>query len=87
MADSFETCRDYRATNPLFFLKIIELCDILHRFYESLNEKNRICELCTFSQISHIYVCSYVVAPAAHYTIKTEALHRVSNVQLIEVFY
>ena len=55
MADSFITCRDYRATIPLSLLKISELCDIPSRFYESLNEKNRMCELCTFSQIwSHI---------------------------------
>ena len=47
MADSFEPHRDYRATIPLFFLKISELCDIPFRFYESLNEKNQMCELCT----------------------------------------
>ena len=55
MADSFETSRDYRATILQSFLKIMELCDIPHRFYESLNEKNWMCDLCTFSQIqSHI---------------------------------
>ena len=45
MADSFETCRDYRATIPLSLLKISELCDILSRLYESLNEKNRMCDV------------------------------------------
>ena len=45
MADLFETCRDYRVTIPLSFLKISELCDIPSRFYESLNGENRMCEL------------------------------------------
>ena len=49
MADLFETCRDYRATIPLSFLKIY---DIPTRFYEQpLNEKNRMCELRNFAQI------------------------------------
>ena len=51
MIDSIETCRDYRATIPLSTLKISKLCDFLSRFYESLNGKNQMCELCTFSQI------------------------------------
>ena len=55
MVDSIETCREYRATIPLSILKISKLCDFSSRFYESLNGKNRMCELCTFSQIrSHI---------------------------------
>ena len=56
MVDSIETCRDYRATIPLFTLKIANLCDFPSRFYESLNGKNRMCELSMFSQIrSHIH--------------------------------
>ena len=55
MADSFETCRDYRAIIPIAIF--LELCDISSRFYESLNKKNQMCELCTFSQIrSHTYM-------------------------------
>ena len=48
MVDPIETCRDYRATIPLSSLKISKLCDFPSRFYESLNGKNRMCELCTF---------------------------------------
>ena len=65
MADAFETCRDYRAIIPLSLLKISELCNIQipSRFYESLNEKNRMYELSTFSQIrSHSYVARYLAA-------------------------
>ena len=51
MVDSIETCKDYWATIPLSTLKISKLCDAPSRFYESLNSKNRMCELCTFSQI------------------------------------
>ena len=55
MVDSIETCRDYMITIPLSTLKFSKLCDFSSRFYESLNGKNRMCELCTFSQIrSHI---------------------------------
>ena len=51
MIDSIETCRDYRATIPLSTQKISKLRDFPSRFYESLNGKNRMRELCTFSQI------------------------------------
>ena len=54
--DRLETFRIYRATIPLSFLQILDLYTVPTRFYESLNEENRMCELCTFSQIqSHIY--------------------------------
>ena len=57
----FEICRDYRATIFLCvsFLKISELCDIPSRFYDSLNGKNQMCELCMFSQIQS-HVCTYI---------------------------
>ena len=45
MTDRLETCRVYRATIPLSFLQISDLYTVPTRFYESLNEKNRMCEL------------------------------------------
>ena len=44
-----ETCRVYRATVPLSFLQISDLNIVATRFYESVNEKNWMCEL-------HMYV-------------------------------
>ena len=35
-------------TIPLSFLQISDLCTVPTRFYESLNEQNQMCELCTF---------------------------------------
>ena len=55
--DTLETFRVYRATIPLTFLQILDLytATVPTRFYGSLNKENRMCELCTFSQIqSHI---------------------------------
>ena len=49
--DTLETFRVYRATIPLSFLQILNLYTVSSRFYESLNEENWMCELCTFSQI------------------------------------
>ena len=66
MVDTLETSRDYRVIIPLTFLQISDLYTVPTRFYESLKDKNRMCELCTFSQIrSHIvkerYYCrSYI---------------------------
>ena len=55
MTDTFETFRDCRTTIPLSFLKVSNLYTIPCGFYGSPNEQNRMCELCTFSQIrSHI---------------------------------
>ena len=51
MKDKLETFRGYRTTIPLSFLQMLDLCIVPSGFYESLNEKNRMCELCTFSQI------------------------------------
>ena len=51
MVDAIETYRDYRATIPLSSLKISKLYDFPSRFYEFLNGKNRMCELCMFFQI------------------------------------
>ena len=53
--DTLETFRAYRATIPLSFLEILDLYTVYSGFYESLNEENRMCELCMFSQIrSHL---------------------------------
>ena len=58
--DTLETFRVYRATIPLSFLQILDLYTVSSGFYESLNEKNRMCELCTFSQIrSHIILVTF----------------------------
>ena len=43
--------RNCRTTIPLSSLKISTLCIILCGFYTSPNAQNRMCELCTFSQI------------------------------------
>ena len=51
MMDTLETFRMHRATIPLSFLQILDLYTVPTGFYESLNEENRMCELCTFSQI------------------------------------
>ena len=50
MVDRLETSSDYRAIIPLSF-QISDLYTVPIRFYESLKGKNRMCELCTFSQI------------------------------------
>ena len=53
--DRCETFTDCRTTIPLSFLKVSQLNTIRCGFYESPNEQNWMCELCTFSQIrSHI---------------------------------
>ena len=47
--------RSYGTTIPLLALKISDLHTVPNKFYEYLNVKNWMCELCTFSQIrSHI---------------------------------
>ena len=61
MTDTLETCRVYRATIPLSFLQISDLYTVPTRFYESLNEKNRMCELRQIrSHISIIYIMIYI---------------------------
>ena len=56
MMDRCETFTDCRTTMPLSFLKVSHLNTIPYGFYESPNEQNWMCELCTFSQIrSHMY--------------------------------
>ena len=56
MVDRFETCRVYRATIPLSLLEISDLHTVPTTFYVSFNEKNWMCELCTFSQILFIFL-------------------------------
>ena len=41
-----EICRVYKATNHLSFLQISDLHTDGIQFYESLNEENRMCQLC-----------------------------------------
>ena len=60
MMDTLETFRSYRATIPLSFLQMLDLCIVLSGFYESMNEKNRMCELCTFSQIRS-QICLHIL--------------------------
>ena len=55
--DTLEAFRTYRGSIPLSFLQILDLYTVPIRFYVSLNEENRMCELCTFSQIqSHMCI-------------------------------
>ena len=64
MMDKCETFTDCRNTIPLSFLKVSHLNTIPCGFYESPNEQNWMCELCTFSQIrSHMYLS---VTPTSH---------------------
>ena len=49
--DRCDTSKDCRTTIPLSTLKVSYLYIIPCGFYESPNEQNRMCELCTFSQI------------------------------------
>ena len=49
--DKCDTFRDCRTAISLSFLKVSHLHTILCGLYESPNEQNRMCELCTFSQI------------------------------------
>ena len=64
MFNRFDTFRDCRTTISLSFLQISTLCTIHCGFYGSLNTQNRMCELCTFSQIrSHIYNSTAQVHP------------------------
>ena len=51
MIDKLETFRDYKTAIAVSFLQILNLCIVPSGFYESLNEKNWMCELCMFSQI------------------------------------
>ena len=51
MTDKCETCRDCGSAISLSLLKMSNLYVILCGCYESPNVKNRMCELCTFSQI------------------------------------
>ena len=51
MTDRCETFRDYKTTILLLSLKILNLYSIPCGLYGSPNEKNQMCELCTFSQI------------------------------------
>ena len=44
MIDRLEAYRVYRATIPLSFLQISDLCTIPTRFSDSLNEENQMCE-------------------------------------------
>ena len=48
MSDQPETFRVYKVTIPL---QVSDVYAVPTRFYEFLNELNRMCELCTFSQI------------------------------------
>ena len=58
---TLETFRVYRATIPLSFLESLDLYTVSSGFYESLNEENQICELCTISQIrSHNQIRSHI---------------------------
>ena len=50
-SDRFVIFRSYGTTIPLLSLKISDLHTVPNKFYESLNVENRMCELCTFSQI------------------------------------
>ena len=55
MADQPYTFSICKVTIPLLILQISDLYVVPTRFYESLNQQNRMCELCTFSLIrSHI---------------------------------
>ena len=57
MMDRCKTFTNCRTTIPLLFLKVSHLNTIPCGFYESPNEQNRMCELCTFSKSGHIYAC------------------------------
>ena len=53
--DRCETFRNCGTIISLWFLKVLHLYTIPCGFYEPPNEQNRMCELCTFSQIrSHM---------------------------------
>ena len=61
MTDKCETCRDCSSTIPLSSLNVSNLYAILCGCYRSPNVKNRMCELCKFSQIrSHISKCKHL---------------------------
>ena len=55
MADRFDTCRIYRA---ILFLYHTEIYTVPTRFFESLNEQNWMCELCTFPKYGHICIAT-----------------------------
>ena len=44
----------------LSFLHILDLYTVSSGFYESLNEENWMCDLCTFSQIRLHMLCMYI---------------------------
>ena len=53
MPDQPETFWVCKVTIPLLILQILDLYVVPTRFYESLNEQNRMCELCTFPKSGH----------------------------------
>ena len=64
MIDRCGTFRDCRTTIHLSFLKVSHLYTILCGFYESSNKQNRMCELCTFSQIRSHMMTAAIDVPA-----------------------
>ena len=71
MTDICETFRDQRTTSPLSSVKVSNQYTIHYGFYRSPNEKNWMCELCTFSQIwSHTYThaCTHARTHARTHT-------------------
>ena len=66
MTNRCEIFRNCSTTIPLSFLKVLTLCTIPCGFYASPNAQNRMCELCTFSQIrffSHIKGIIIIIIP------------------------
>ena len=51
-SNTFKNCK---VTIPLLFLQIAELFSVSNRFYESLNEQNRMCEL-SFPKSGHTFL-------------------------------
>ena len=67
MSDRHETYRDCRATIPLLVQKILDPDVVPIMCYEPLNVQNRMCELCTFSQIrSHISIMHNDISSTLH---------------------
>ena len=57
MTDKCKIFKDCRTAILLPYLKISTLCTIPCGFYASPNAQNRMCELCTFSQIQSQILC------------------------------
>ena len=75
--DRYQTFRNCRTTIPLLSLKISTLYIILYGYYESPNAQNRMCELCTFSQIQSQLFFQEILLKSTYYSQNYNYSHKI----------